>query len=140
MLPLHIAVLLQNGKRSNSPLDVRSRYGTAAANVYSVGTQAFLSSMAAVGSNNTVAGTFSISPSAGQYGWFAAPAALSASGVTFTEILGPGGWSGAGLAGNNTSTSPSVSASTTLFTDVNGTVWRLFRQDYANAADTFTTQ
>lgn len=123
----------------SATLDTRPRAGVGAANAYTTA-QTLLNSMTVItgGVNDGKAGSFTVSPGAGQYGWFAAVAAGSAVGVTFFDGIGNGGWQGAGLAGNNTGASPSTSTSTTTFTDGNGTTWRFFRQDYSNAGGSFT--
>ena len=116
--------------------DSRARYGAGAANAYTT-PAALLASMTVMGAANAskVAGPFTTAPAAGQYGWVAVEAVVSAAGVTFTDSLGTGGWSGAGLPGNNTGASPSVSTSTVTVV-VGDVTWRLFRADYAAA--TFT--
>lgn len=121
-------------------LDERPRFGTGVANAWTSSPQSLIDSMtlftgAAYDSN---AGSFTVSPGAGQYGWCAFLASNAADGVTFFDGIGNGGWSGAGLAGNNTGASPDISVSSVIFTQSNGLRWRLFRQDYSNAGGSFT--
>lgn len=118
-----------------SPSDTRPRFGLGAANAYSASPQALLDSMTALtgSANNGSAGTFSLQTTSGNYGWLAVVASASSSGVHVFDGVGFGGWSGAGLGGNNGGASPDPTISSTLFTDGNGTQWRLFRQDYVHA-------
>lgn len=114
-------------------------YGIGIANAWTAGPAALLASMLPIpgaANGSKVGGPFTCAPTGVQYGWVAVLASVSAGGVTFTDALGAGGWLGAGLAGQYSGASPSLSTSTTLYTDANGTTWRLFRQDYASA--TFT--
>ena len=93
------------------------------------------------GANHGRAGTFSLTTSAGNYGWLAVESAQVGSGVRLFDGVGYGGWSGGGLAGNNTGASPDPTTVSTTFTDGNGVAWKLFRQDYVNAnpsASTYT--
>ena len=119
-------------------VDTRPRLFVAPANAHTTNTQALLtgSTPLAGSANGGTAGTFSLTTTAGNYGWVAVLASASAAGVHFFDGLGFGGWSGAGLAGNNTGASPDPSTSTTTFTDSGGTTWRLFRQDFVNANPT----
>lgn len=114
--------------------DTRPRFGLGAANAYTT-PAALLAAMfpLAASSNGGRAGTMSLTTSAGNYGWVAVEAGVSSTGIRFFDGVGYGGWSGAGLAGNNTGASPDPTLSTTTFTDANGTNWRFFRQDYVNA-------
>lgn len=90
-----------------------------------------------IGSGGTGA---SVAPGAGQYGWAAFEATASASGVTFTDSLGTGGWQGANsITGNNgADDGSSPNTSTRTFND-GTTNWRFFRQSFGNAPDTFST-
>jgi hypothetical protein len=118
-------------------LDTRPLFGVAAANAY-LTPATLLAAMAPItgGANDGHAGTFNLTTTAGNYGWVAVQAANSAAGVHFNDGVGLGGWSGAGLAGNNAGASPDPTTSTVTYTDGNGTVWRFFRQDFANANPT----
>lgn len=125
-------------------VDSRPRYGAGVANAGVAAPAALLASMTAIGSNgSTVVGSagvgVTINPGAGQYGWMAFEATASASGVTFTDSLGTGGWQGASSSGNNGADDGS-SPNTSVVTYSDGTTnWRFFRQDYAGAPDTFST-
>lgn len=123
------------GGSSTGPLS--PRFGLGAADAYQVANVAALfAAMTPFGANNSRAGTFALTTSAGNYGWVAVLASLTTSGLRFFDGTGYGGWSGAGLPGNNTGASPDPSTSTTTYTDGSGNVWRLFRQDYVNANPT----
>lgn len=119
-------------------LDTRPRYFVAPANAYTTGTQGYLNGATPLtgSANGGAAGTFSLTTSSGNYGWLAVLASASTAGVRVFDGVGYGGWSGAGLAGNNTGASPDPSTSGTTFTDSAGIAWRLFRQDYVNANPT----
>ena len=124
-----------------APVDSRARfgYGTATAGVTSP--EALLASMTVMtgSSNASKAGSFTSTVPTGEYGWAAFEAGASASGVTFTDPLGTGGWQGATSSGNNT-TDPGNSPNTSTVTAViNGVTWRFFRQNYASASGQFTT-
>jgi len=114
--------------------DTRPMFGIGAANAY-LTPATLLAAMTAVtgGANDGHAGTFNLTTTAGNYGWVAVQAGNSAAGIHFFDGVGFGGWSGAGLVGNNSGASPDPTVSTTTYTDTNGTVWRFFRQDFANA-------
>lgn len=125
--------------------DLRPRFGLGNAAASGSGTVAALfAAMTPYGTNNSIAGTFSLTTTTGNYGWVAVLASLSAApdGVNFFDGVGFGGWSGAGLVGDNTGASPDPSVSTVTYTDGSGNVWRLFRQDYVHAnasAGNYTT-
>ena len=82
--------------------------------------------------NGGKSGTFNLITTSSTYGWVAVLASASATGVRFFDGLGYGGWSGAGLVGNNAGASNDPSTSTITFSDNSGITWRLFRQDYVN--------
>lgn len=85
-------------------------------------------------SNGGHTGTFSLTAGAGLYGWFACVKAGVGAGVHFQDSVGFGGWSGAGLAGNNTSgVSPDPSSVHLEYTDGNGVVWNVYRMDFSGA-------
>lgn len=118
------------------PIDLRPRFGLGAANAYlSQNAQALLDAMTPIpgSTDNGKAGTFNLQTTPGNYGWVAIVASVSSSGIHFYDGLGYGGWQGAGLAGNNSGASDDPTLSNVTFTDEDGTVWRLFRQDYVNA-------
>jgi hypothetical protein len=120
----------------------KARFGTGSATAGVSTPAALIASMTEYGSANaSKAGSFNVAAGgAGVYGYAAIEAGASASGVTFTDNLGTGGWQGASSAGNNGSdpgTSPNTSVVT--YTDSNGVTWRIFRLNYANAAWNGTT-
>jgi hypothetical protein len=78
------------------------------------------------------AGSFTVTTDVGEYGWVAIAQTAYGSGLHFFDGVGYGGWSGAGLAGNNTGASPDPTVSTVTITR-NGITWVFFRQDYVNA-------
>jgi PKD repeat protein len=121
----------------------KPRFFVGPANAFAVGTAAFIAGGTILTNSapGGKAGSFSLTTTAGNYGWLAVPAAASAAGVTFFDGIGSGGWSGAGQPGNF-SNSDTTDTSSVTFTDSNGFLWRLFRQDYVNAnpvAATYTT-
>lgn len=119
--------------------DTRPRFFVAPATADDTGTQGYLDG-ATVIPGSTLAGkegTFVLTTTTGNYGWVAVLASASASGVVFMDASNtPNDWNGAGLAGANTGSSPTPAVSTVTFTDANGHVWRLFRQDYPHANPT----
>jgi hypothetical protein len=133
-------------------LDTRPRYGVALPGAYSnpATLLAGLSSFVTGSVNDGKAGTFTVAPGVGNYGWVAVVAGPSVSGVRFFDGVGYGGWSGAGFTGNNTGASPDPTLSppgagvtptgavVPTYTDGNSTIWRFFRQDYSNAGGSFT--
>lgn len=121
-------------------LDTRPRFGLGAANAY-LTPATLLAGMAPLtgGLNGGHAGTLSLTTTTGNYGWLAVEATNSSAGIHVYDGLGYGGWSGAGLVGNNSGESPDPSTSAVTYTDGDGTVWRLFRQDYADANPTAAT-
>lgn len=149
---LTVSVVATNGTGASSPAtsaatsaviaatvvaDTRPRYVVAAANAYTSFASAFAAATPLAGSANggKAGGPFTVSPGVGLYGWAAVLQSAAAGGVTFTDAFGAGGWSGAGLSGDNTGASPSLSTSSTTYVDTSGT-YLLFRQDYANSAFT----
>lgn len=121
------------------PPDTRARFFVGPANAHTSGTQALLSAATVLtgAANGGKTGSFTLTTTANNYGWLAVLASASAAGVTFTDASNfQGGWAGAGLVGANTNGGPATDVSTTLFTDSDGTQWRLFRQDYPNANPT----
>lgn len=133
--------LLNDAFTTSPALDTRPRFGVGAANAGVFSPAALLAAMAPMtgGVNGGIAGSFTVSPSAGEYGWAAFEAAGSAAGVTFTDFLGTGGWQGASSPGNNTS-DPGTSPNTSVVTYNDGvTNWRFFRQSYAEAGGAFTS-
>ena len=114
--------------------DTRPRFGLGVANAWTVSPAALLAAMTVVpGSvNNGRAGTFNLTTSAGNYGWVAVVASVTTGGLRFFDGIGYGGWSGAGLAGNNLGASPDPSESAITYND-GVTTWRFFRQDFINA-------
>lgn len=131
--------------------DTRPRFFVATPTAHTSGTQAFLDD-AVVLTGGTVggrAGSFllrtqavgeSEADAANNYGWVAVLASATTGGLVFVDASNvPGDWNGAGLSGPNTGSSPSPAVSTVTFTDANGHVWRLFRQDYPNANPTPST-
>lgn len=116
--------------------DTRPRAGIGSANAWTATPAALLASMVVIpGSSNggITGGPFSVNPVFPDYGWVAVLASASVSGVTFDDGIGLGGWQGAGQPSNWAGVSPNTSTSTVLYTDLNGTQWRLFRQDYAGS-------
>lgn len=84
-------------------------------------------------SNNGAAGTFTNTTTSGNYGYIAiTEAAYAGVGLHIYDGTGYGGWSGAGLSGNNTGASPDPTV-TSVSVEYNGVTWRIFRQDYVNA-------
>lgn len=128
---------------SAAAADSRARYGVGAATAGVSSPAALLAAMTVMtgAANASKAGSFTVSPTAGQYGWAAFEAGVSAAGVTFTDPLGTGGWQGASSAGNNAADDgSSPNTSTVTYTDsATGLTWRFFRQNYAAAAGSFTT-
>lgn len=116
--------------------DTRPRSGIGSANAWSATPAALLASMVVIpGSSNggITGGPFSVNPVFPDYGWVAVLASASIAGVTFDDGIGLGGWQGAGQPSNWAGVSPNTSTSTVLYTDLNGTQWRFFRQDYAGS-------
>lgn len=84
-------------------------------------------------SNDSPAGTFTNTTTSGKYGWFAiTDTAYNSVGIHIYDGTGYGGWSGAGLSGNNTGASPDPTTLTITAT-VDGVLWHFFRQDYVNS-------
>ena len=117
-----------------SGADTRPRFGIGAANAWTVDPAALLASMLPVPSsvNDGRAGTFNLTTSSGNFGWVAVVASVTTGGLRFFDGVGFGGWSGAGLPGNNLGASPDPSESSITYND-GVTTWRLFRQDFINA-------
>lgn len=117
--------------------DTRPRFGLGNANAWTVNPAALLAGMTPIAGsiNDGRDGTFSLTTTTGNYGWVAVVASATVSGLRFFDGLGYGGWSGAGLPGNNNGESPDPSVSSVTYDD-GTTVWRLFRQDYINANPT----
>jgi hypothetical protein len=114
--------------------DTRPRFFVAPANAYSSPGTLIAGGTTLVGSSNGGhAGTFVLTTTSGNYGWLAVEESGYGTGVHVFDGVGFGGWSGAGLSGNNTGSSPDPSTTTTTFTDSNSTTWRLLRQDFINA-------
>lgn len=91
-------------------------------------------------SNGGHAGTMSLTAGTGLYGWMACVKAGVGAGVHFQDSVGFGGWSGAGLAANNTSgISPDPSTVHLEYTDGNGVVWNVYRMDFSGAYTSATT-
>lgn len=131
-----------SGGGGGGSFDTRPRFGVGAADAY-LTPETLLAAMSILtgGVNDGHDGTFSLTTSAGTYGWVAVEATNSSAGVHFFDGLGYGGWSGAGAPGNYSGSSDDPSTSIVTFVDTNGTEWRLFRQDYENAnavASTYT--
>lgn len=125
---------------SPTPPDTRPRFGYGSATAGVDDPAALLASMTVYGTSNaSKAGTFTSAPPAGQYVWAAFEAGVSASGVTFTVTLGPGGWQGASSPGPNFDDDGSSPNTSTVTAAIGGTTWRFFRTSFANAADTWTT-
>lgn len=92
------------------------------------------------GVNGGHAGTMSLTTPTGQYGWLACVKANVGAGVHFQDSVGFGGWSGAGLAGNNSSgNSPDPSTVHVEYTDANNVVWNIYRMDYSGGYTTAST-
>lgn len=135
------AGLLGNVLTASAGTDTRPRFGVGAATAGVFSPAALLASMTAMtgSANGGKAGSFTVAPAAGQYGWAAFEAAGSAAGVTFTDFLGSGGWQGASSSGNN-SGDTGASPNTSIVTYSDGvTTWRFFRQSYAEAGGAFTS-
>lgn len=118
-------------------VDSRPRFGLGAANAWTVNPAGLLAAMTPIpgSTNNSRDGTFSLTTSSGNFGWVAVVASVTTGGLRFYDGLGYGGWSGAGLAGNNLGASPDPSTSSITYND-GTTTWRLFRQDFINANPT----
>lgn len=86
-------------------------------------------------------GSFQTTATPGQYVWLAVPATAAALGMSFSDGVGLGGFSGAGSAGNYTG---EVNPTTIFlaYTDTAGNAWRLYRTDGPsfdwNGANSFT--
>lgn len=131
-----------SGTPTVAAVDTKPRFGLGPAAFTSGDLETLLASMTPLtgSSNGGRAGTFSLTTTAGNFGWVAVEASVSSSGVHFFDGLGFAGWSGAGLAGNNTGASDDPSVSSVTYDD-GETTWRFFRQDYINAnpsASTYT--
>jgi hypothetical protein len=114
--------------------DTRPRFFVAPANAYNTNTAALVAGGTPLtgGANGGKSGTFSLTTSVGNFGWIAVLASAVGAGIRVYDGLGYGGWSGAGLVGNNTGSTTDPSTPTQPFTDASGT-WALIRQDYINA-------
>lgn len=131
-----------SGATAGAGVDTRPRYGVGAANAGQNSPAALLASMTPLtgSSNGGVAGTFTVTSGAGQYPWVAFEASASASGVTFFDGLGNGGWQGADTPSGNNVDDPNVSPCTSTVTYSDGTTtWRFFRTNYADVDGSFTT-
>ncbi len=103
----------------------------------------------ALGTGTGGTGTYTVSASqtvasgamtSGSYGWLWVLASGAPAGVHMSEPTdGLGGWSGAGLAGNNTGSSPDPCTVNVAFTDSQGRAGHLFRQDFRNATPSAKT-
>lgn len=115
-------------------VDTRPRFFVAPANAYNTNTAALVAGGTPLtgGTNGGKSGTFSLTTSAGNFGWVAVLASAVGAGIRVYDGLGYGGWSGAGLVGNNTGSTTDPSTPTQPYTDASGT-WALIRQDYINA-------
>lgn len=118
--------------------DSRPRFGLGTADAFDVSPADLLNSMAVMANASIMgrSGTFTLQTSPGTYGWLAVAADSSENGLHIFDGLGFGGWSGAGLPGNNVGPSPDPTVSDALWIARNGTAWRFFRQDFANANPT----
>lgn len=118
-------------------VDTRPRFGLGPANAWTASPSTLLANMTAIpgSSNNGASGTFSLQTTTGNYGWIAVVASVSTAGIHVFDGIGFGGWSGAGLPGNNTGESPDPTVSSVTYND-GTTTWRLFRQDFINANPT----
>lgn len=116
------------------------RAGVAAANT-SIN-QAFLDALVAFGSPGSDAGRFNLQTTTGNYGWVAVPLlSIDSGAVTFTDANGfdaTPDWAGANLAGQATVGSEPPSGTHQTFTDTNGVVWWVYRQNFAHANPTAT--
>lgn len=107
----------------------------------------------ALGTGTGGTGTYTVSSSqtvaseamtTGSYGWLAAIASGSASGIHIVDSSnGSGGWSGASSSGNYTGSDADPTTSAVTATDGNGNVWRFWRENFLNAhpnpsSETFT--
>lgn len=121
--------------------DTRPRFFLAPANAYTTNTAALVAGGTPLtgGTNGGKAGSFSLTTTAGNYGWLAVLASAVGAGIRVFDGAFYGGWSGAGLAGNNSGDSTDPSTQTQAFTDGNGNTWALIRQDYINANPTPAT-
>lgn len=81
----------------------------------------------------------SVSPTGTDYTWFFCLASAVPDGIVFNTTLGPDGWNGAGLVGQNTGASASPSETVITFTDGASNLWHGFRQDYYDAPVDFWT-
>jgi hypothetical protein len=126
--------------------DTRPRRGVGPAVLQAgdvAGLWASLTPIAGSANGSRVAGSsgspLTANPTGTNYTWFACLASSAPSGVTFNTPLGPEGWNGAGLAGQNGGASPIPSNTYLTYTDPVGNAWKLFRQDYYAAPPTFWT-
>ena len=83
--------------------------------------------------NGARAGQFTVNATAGLAGWVAVLAS-NGNNMHFFDGVGFGAWGGAGFAGNATG-SPTSDPSThfVVYTDANGNVWNMYRQDIVAA-------
>lgn len=118
-----------------TPADSRPRFFNAPATGYNVETALGGAAVIAGSANGDAAGTANVQTTANNYGWLAIKASSVPNGINISNVTdGAGGWSGAGLPGNNAGASPSPAIVFVAFTDAAGTAWKLFRMDYLNSA------
>ena len=132
------------GGGGGSPSPLRPKFFVGPADAYTTGTQVFLdgATFLSGSSANGKAGSFTLTTTAGNYGWLAVNAAASASGVLVESGGGYGGWSGAGQTGNYSSGDTTDVSSIVVTDSATGASLRLFRQDYVNSSSlptVFTT-
>lgn len=123
-------------------IDSRPRFGVGTATAGVVNPAALFASMQPMsGSANgsKVTSFSSTANGASEYGWTAFEADVSASGVTFTDALGTGGWQGASSSGNNVGDDGSSPNTSSVVATIGGVTFRFFRQSYAGASGAFTT-
>lgn len=119
----------------------KARFGYGTSNAAVANPAALIASMTEMTNsvNNTVVGTLVGAPPANAFVWAAVPAAPSANGVVFMTSLGPGGWQGTDELSGDFFDDPGLTKNTSNVTaEVNGILWRFFRTNSANAANTWT--
>lgn len=130
------SIVLYSSAAGEAVVNLKPKHGISAAILSSntAGLLTLLQNMTDIpgSSNNGAAGTFTNTTTSGKYGWIALTQAAYGSGVHVFDGTGYGGWSGAGLAGNNTGASPDPTVST-VTAEYNGTTWVFLRQDYVNS-------